>query len=93
MQGFVGSLKFGNYVDIVMISGQIIVSTKFYVLVTKDAFSLYPVVQAPQLVRNSISPTGLVDPSKTRWSVEFDRQASFVFTVLLDPSTRVVAPT
>ena len=38
--------------------------------------SLYSVVQAPQLIRNSISPTGLVDPSETQWSMEFDRPVS-----------------
>ena len=81
-----GSLKFGEYVDVVMTSGQIIDSTKFYVLVTKNAFSLYPVVQAPQLVTSSVSPTGLVDPSKTRWSVEFDRQVSlFLLYCLVFP--------
>ena len=41
-------------------------------------FSLYFVVQAPQVVRSSISPTGLVDPSETHWSVQFDTQVSLI---------------
>jgi len=56
-------------------------------------FSLYFVVQAPQVVRSSISPTGLVDPSETQWSLEFDRQ---VRTIDCSPSTicsYFVAPT
>ena len=32
------------------------------------------------MIRSSTLPTGLVDPSETQWSVEFDRQVSFVFT-------------
>ena len=75
-----------NYVDDVMIGGQILVSTKLYVLPyyvkqLRIQFCLYLVVQAPQLLRSSISPTGLVDPSETQWSVEFDRRVSFVFTI------------
>ena len=49
---------------------------------TVDAFSLYLAVQAPQVVRGSISPTGLVDPRETQWSVEFDRQVSSLFIQL-----------
>ena len=79
MQVYIRVAKCRNYVDDVMTSGQILESTKFYILLTKDAFSLYLVVQAPQLIRSSTSPTGLVDPSETQWSVEFDRQVSFVF--------------
>ena len=48
------------------------------ILVTKYACSLYLVVQAPEVVKSSISPTGMVDPSTTQWSMEFDRQVSFV---------------
>ena len=60
------SLKSRHYVYDVMTSGQILESTKSDVLVIKDAFSLYLVVQAPQLIRSSMSPTGLVDPGETR---------------------------
>ena len=51
------------------------------VLLPLVAFSLCFVVQAPQLVRSSISPTGLVDPSETHWSMEFDTQVSFVVMI------------
>ena len=74
------SLKSRHYVYDVMTSGQILESTKSDVLVIKDAFSLYLVVQAPQLIRSSMSPTGLVDPGETRWSMEFDTHVSFVCT-------------
>ena len=54
---------------------------QYYIRQIRIQFALHLVVQAPQLLRSSISPTGLVDPSETQWSMEFDRQVSFVVKV------------
>ena len=92
---YTGGLNCRNCVDHLIISGQILVSTVYVLIlgwVTKSVFSLYFLVQPPQLVRSSISPTGLVDPSTTQWSMEFDRQVlcfyNWLYSTLLSPSTR-----
>ena len=54
---------------------------QYYIRQIRIQFSLHLVVQAPQLIRHSISPTGLVDPSETQWSMEFDTQVSFVVMI------------